>query len=342
MSLAKKWKESPLVSLVVTLIAIGSTTFGFVQYFAALREHRLNEKHALEVESLKAEIASFKLSLTDQEAFDLKSLVLKIGDSNSVPASSQFFADDSFYAVRSTDHWNYQMSSESDYYKQANIELGMGEAVEQAAKQALVHVWKADDPIMIGVGDGEIIRLQPSILVQRMDDRKLAMALGINPNELATNRQFDRQDFVSTSAAPVGETYNDVAQYRSDKNPAAKNPMESVFHALREDRTGKYFQLFSFQQFQASLISESLHYSLNRVQKSGDMLYAQSSTRFDDAMVDGRRRDRYYLHQEDFFIADQNQVYLIRMTVPSSEPVVGQNQRAEMTRWIQQFRIVRD
>jgi hypothetical protein len=336
MSLAKKWKESPVISLLIVCLTIGSGVFGVTEFFHAQRSSGIRGQYDAKIAELQTQLAAVNLNVANGHSLGVDSLILKTGAAGTIPANSDFFKTESFYAPKTTSFWNYQSKTEGQMYRDFGIQLQVDKQVQNAANQIPIHMWTADQNFSI-LHDGENLDLKPMIVVQRMTDQQMAMTLGI---EAAPK--------IVASMTPEKESLSSIfqnASFRKNNSPQPEvaNPSSQkqvVFDALREDRAGKYFQMLSFMQLQSALASPNTSYLLNQLQKDGDVVHGQSSLVLRKAIVNGQNIDIFYLHFDEIYIADSNGLYIIRMTVPSTEPVVNQELRAEMIGWLQGFRVI--
>ncbi len=320
MSLAKKWKESPVISLIVVCIAIGSGIYGITEFLNAQQTAQLTHKYETKISQLHSQLASINLQVSGAQGLDIKNLLVRTGDSSAIPVGSKFFQQNSFYALNSTDYWRHQSITEAQMYAQSGVEFT--DDLMDRAKQVRVDQWTAGTPQTLMIG-AEQIQLQPNIFVQRIDQRQIATSVGVEET-----RQVD--------AKPSGlRSAFQNASHRA--NTARKN---SVVNSLLQDPAGKYFCIISTERIQNSLQSGQTSYLLNKIQKDSNTLFAQSSMVFHDVMIDGRHVPKYYLHFEEIYIESQGQLYLIRFTIPTEQPVVDQKTRAENVRWLEKFRIV--
>ena len=328
MSLTEKWKDSPIVSLVAACIAIGSGIFGVVEYFGAQKVDRINQSHENEIHELKAQLASVQMELVDEDAIDVRSLVLKTGDRQTIPDESKFFKTDSFYAQKNSSDWSYSEQTERSYYQQSGVAEHLDSAALNAAGGNRIHVWRSGKPVQIQQG-AETIQVGMMVTVQRLDDQALARSMGLGTDNQAV-------------AVPEKPGLKSIFQNAGAQKVIKEDSSTRVaYQAFQFDRAGKFFQIMSFLSLSSSLQSPQVNYSLNRVQKIGDTVYAQATTSLDYVRVNETMQERFYLHSEELYIADGSEIYLVKMVVPSADPVVNVGQRSKLVSWLQRFRIIR-
>lgn len=327
-TLLERLERHPLKVFLVLCSGIASAAYGVTHFLFQQKAAALAEQHQREVARLEGELARFSHGLSLSSHFDVSQIVVPASECNSLPDETHYFSFDGFYAPQGNGDWTYEETSENAVARMITGETYEGTVLEHAASLVPVHLWSAE-PLYEVEHEGTQTRLRPMIMVQRFPVPKLQQLLGATP------------DTGSVQLASF-ETGDGADKKRNRATFADGNAGEpkSLFDSMLEDLTGRFFQFHMWLELGATLESPGTSFRLERVQKSEDLLYTSSRTVFRNAVVHGEALPEFNIHTEMILASTQRGLYMIKIVIPSPEPVLRESDAARINQWLVNLKIL--
>ena len=89
-------------------------------------------------------------------------------------------------------------------------------------------------------------------------------------------------------------------------------------------------------------ISPKFDYEVLKLQKIGNVLYAQYRSVFSEVSVGGKPFDKYYLYQEVMIITTEKDLFFVETRIPTSERVPRDIYFGHTAQWLGEFAILRN
>lgn len=123
------------------------------------------------------------------------------------------------------------------------------------------------------------------------------------------------------------------------EEPKAKGIVEKLERIYKKDVLGTWLTFQLSQVFVIGVITE-IHTKLISVQrgKEGDILELNLLSTFEGVAVDGEQREKYYLIWRSLFFNDGDDLYILRIMVPSLDPGCNED-FTFIDAWLKEFRI---
>lgn len=317
MSLKDKLEKSPMISLVIVCTAVGSAVFGVAQYFHNQQINKIEQNHAAKLLAFEAQLAQIQMGIDDRGSFNLQEISQSKSSAASIPSSSQYFIEDNFYAIRNDSEWSYTQTTENELMARISGKSFDDSFLDGAATLVPVHLWSKKESFNMR-HESEQTQMSPMIMVQRISFDHLRKLLGYSNN--GTQSQIQ------------------PASYRESHDSEAT--VNQLFEKVTDDLTGKFFQFQTWIALGQSLNSPKTRHQLNRVQKLEDALYSESTIVMQDAIVNGQNLPAFFVHNQMILISNEKGLYFIKIIQPSTEPVLRENDRADINRWLGHLRII--
>lgn len=327
-SLLERLERHPLKVFLVLCSGIASATYGVTHFLFQQKAAALAEQHQREVARLEGELARFSHGLSLSSHFDVSQIVVPASECNSLPDETHYFSFDGFYAPQGNGDWAYEETSENAVAHMITGETYEGTGLEQAASLVPVHLWSAETLFEVE-HEGVRTRLRPMIMLQRFPVPKLQQLLGATPDngsvQLASFESAVRDNNKITKA--------------SSSDGMVGEP-KSLFDSMLEDLTGRFFQFHMWLELGATLESPGTSFRLERVQKSEDLLYTSSRTVFSNAVVNGKALPEFNVHSEMILASTPRGLYMIKIVIPSPEPILRESDAAKINQWLLNLKIL--
>ena len=271
MGLKEKLENNIIIILVGVVITTTGITFGVNQYFVGQKTDLLKTEHDQDIRELESKLASIQRGISDNYFLDVRTFQLKGEDypSSAIPTDSEFFSEDSFYAIRSLENWKYSKTSEAELVATL-IGEELPEQYSKLARTMPIHLWRGNDELEIK-GHDSFVKMFPYALIQKIPYSKLGTLVGAGINFLEEDELPLEED----------ETVQDLIA-----------DFEDLF---RGDALGTLFTLLLNAQLAGALMSPQTEFRIVTIQKVGNVLYAHMLITLKDLEVNGVFYDKYYI-----------------------------------------------
>ena len=310
--------KSPVVALFVVCTAVGSAVFGVTRYFHQQEISKIEQEYETRIGQTESQLARMQVGIGEAPDFDVQQVVCSFSETVSLPESSNWFAEDSFYAVQSDESWSYSQTTEGELFRMIS-----GQSLEETelagvADLVPLHLWTGPERLAVS-HEGEQLQMMPMILLQRIPLEKLRQLTGMaNVEPQSVVRQASFESTVDEQGNP------------------------ELYHAILDDMTGKFFQFQMWLELGQSLNSPRTSHSLKRVQKLSNTLYSQSTTVMKQAEVNGRDIPALYVHNQMILISNRDGLYFVKIVLPTTEPALRNSTMAAVNGWLANLRIIVD
>ena len=328
MNLKETIENNIIIVLVTVSVAVAGTTFSVVNYHN--NQKLLNLEHSLNIKckKLESKIASIERDVPGIKHFDIRGMFLPQSETSAIDPALSYFKDDRFYASKTDEYWKYSHTNEIELMELIlgkKLDSGPFKILAQKAKKFPIHLWKTDETITM-IRDGEKTNWFPHIFLQRISNDKIGEIIGVGTSFAEWIGEDDDFDF---NDEDLNQT-EDVEKF-----------LEAMNKAFYTDAAGMFFLFQNLISFQSSIISPNETYRIKKIQKLGNILYSQYVTEYSDVEVSGNNTT-VYLQQELMIVSERDDFYLIKITLPSTEPNARIPAYAHINSWLSDIKFVRN
>jgi hypothetical protein len=323
MALREKIDNNIITVLVVVSIAVAGTTFLVVNYWNEQQLNNLEQFKNFELAKLESKLASIERDVPGIKYFDVRKILYSANNANTISPTLNYFENDEFYAPKSDEYWSYSKTNEIEFLKQVTGKGIYGGLFDVYLSKYPVHLWEANETFEM-INQEKIFNLFPYIFLQKLSYHDLRKILRV---WVSYDRwRMERHDYVFNE--------EDLKQSTdTDEN------LMNITQAIHDDPVGFLFSSLSSLGFQSSVKSSNETYTIKKVQKKENVLYSQSTTKYAGVKVSGEITT-VYVQQEIMIISDKKGIYLIKIYLPSKEPVVRNFVYANVNNWLTSVKLL--
>ena len=318
--IADQIEKHPIRVIAVACMTVASAVFAVTQYFHLQHVQHLADFHAADIAKFETQLARLQVGVDGDGFLDVNNLIVESSEPEAIPSESTFYPFDSFYALESDANWKYRKTTEEQLLREISGLSYESVGLKEAAELAPVHMWASKNSFDV-IHEGTRSSVPTMILVQRFPIPKLEQLF-----QMLTHSETEQNEKPNVLQVSYNET-------DSDEN-------ERLVDSFMDDLTGKFFQFQLWLDLGVTINSRLTSHQLNRVNKLDDVLYSNSTVIMREAIVDGKDVPAFYLHNEMILISNQQGLYLIKIVLPSTEPIVRQSSSASVKRWLSSLKIV--
>lgn len=322
MSLKSRIENHIVLVVISACVTTGGTVFAISQYFNNQSLARAEESAEIEHSQLETRLASIERGLAKDSYLDIRQLLRTASDDTIISRDQGYFPIDRFYALREIKGWQYQHISEAQYEmslsaRKSNINFVSTETkVLQAHK---LHLWRGNKTFHVQ-SNGLDQQWYPHILVQRLS--------------------LDDFDAISKVAGHEAKEQINSEQQRIVLDEKQVNQqLKQLSKVVRDDIIGTLFYFQINQTFLESIGNADIKSKLIKSQKLGNVLYAQFMTEISNTKVNKIPVSRFYLRYELILISTQQDIYLVKILVPSFEPAPRDKMASDINSWLSALKI---
>ncbi len=369
MTTAKERIENNVfVVVVVSSLAVGGTVAGVQEYFLKKEKESLNQSHTSEVKRLTnntdAVISDLKTRLMsvkrrvgedseyqDVSEFSITSSMVKgLNQDFTAYSSNRVFVD-----IPETGEWKHKATKKIELISA----LFGNEISEEDVKNTPfsdvmtlpIDLWVQDSYVGVSLKSqgvfGEKImalRLQPYLYVQVFDSdsiRKMSSLIAsLAEEDSEEDDDVDKALLAVVNLLESNENQlpeSDIVEIRLKEK---EELMENFSNIFNEDLASVVMMGDFMDSYMLSLSNVGVSFSLDSVQKQGNVLYMQSQVRFKEGEsleVEGEKNYAVW-DKETFFVGGRDYSVLIQASVPSFD---GRSEHHSWIReWLSKFRVV--
>jgi hypothetical protein len=262
------------------------------------------------IDELDRSLSSIQRSLgSDTEYYDVGSLLVTPEEAGSLPETSLFYPEDSFYALDASQAtgWTYEVTTELRVTAEllGITEQQLRENLESQSVDAWtrfpVHLWRLG-------GDRPISFFDPS------QDKRV----DLHPRTEVYVQRVSHDDYLDLVTASLSESVADAVRASFARDPAGWVLQDQL--ALEIGSSG------------------GLRPRIDSLQKKDALAYARVETTLPDVQEDGRELKEYYWSREWLLISGDDDLYLVKLFVADDDhrsPDYG-----SMGVWLDAFRVL--
>jgi hypothetical protein len=314
-----KIEKNPFFVLIGYVVVSVVISAGVQQYFYKQKTDLASAKCQAAVEDANSKLASIKRGISGSEYFDLRKLLYSGTDPVDLPERAKFFPSDQFYADLDDSDWDYSMTTEMGLLSLFGevIKTEVPEKLRPVVTAAPVHLWRGKTTY--DVKGSDVGRLFPFISVAKTPLSSISQAVA----SLATDEDLTK--LASTASLSKGDSASVFA-----------SKLDKIF---RGDVVGSllYYQMDAEED--ASMSSPEMGFYIVEMQKVGNVLYCQTLVTMKDMTVGGRSYPLYYIRREVMIVSTAENVYVVTIFVPSSDPAPRGKIFSAVNSWLSAFRI---
>jgi len=323
-------EDHPIIALIVATAAAGSVIYGVVNHETTTRIQILQDTHKQETATLERQlngkIADLEQQLTrirrglgkSGDLLDVRNFVLIKKEDMRLHADrlarAKYWKDEKFYAAvpENGSQWKYTKMSTSEFIGKLLMADPKSIAAQQTTmlKEIPLHVWSR--PTTYTIERSPVIkRAFPYVNVR-----------------FIPNSQFEK----------LANTKADADVQRLQQKEALAEPS---LLALQSSWIGDASGAFLALQLKEELLEPAPNVTswLAKLQKLGNVVYAQIDTVLEDVRVNGVDSQEFYLSRELFIISTIKGLYVIKTCLPSADLRVQEDDAAWITNWFNSFLI---
>jgi hypothetical protein len=347
--------------VVVVAVGAGGTVFGVANYFFERQKEELEAKHDIQltkielqnksnVETLTSRNRSIERRLGNQKYLDIQTFFKE--QPQSTTPTPIYISDVEIFAPDYRDRWIYAKTTEAAIIEEISG-LTLDSSVKELLQKVPVHQWRGRDEFSV---EGVVLKkLFPYILVQVTPSNMLseivggaAKLRGPDPDlsekvtvPITASPEIDQQSKESVEVSTKEQGQNDVPTKGKEQGDEAgqKKDTESIKHMVsffQSDLTGTFFvtQLMGLMGIAAD---PHITFSLRNIQKVGPVLYAQVVLKFDDIVVNGKKKQKLFLVREYYLISKENDLLVLETNVVSEVPSFVGGYFDDVNQWLAAF-----
>ena len=317
--------ENHIVLIVISAcVTTGGGVFAVSHYFYGQSLARSEELAQLETEKLESRLASIERGLSKDSYLDIRQLLRPATDDSILSKEQSYFPIDRFYANREINRWQYENISEAQYSLSLQGKKSKTTFVStelDVLKSNMLHLWRGTDSFLVQTKN-IAMRWYPHILVQRVS----------------------LDDFNAMTKQSVRETATQMkAELNIDLDDKTVNQqLDQLSEMVHDDIVGMVFHLQLDSTFKESIENPDIRSRLVKNQKLGNVLYAQFLTEYQHPKVNKTEVQRFYLRHELILISTQNDIYLVKIVVPSYEPAPRRKMTSDINNWLASLKVAID
>jgi hypothetical protein len=305
-------------AVVVSLLCGAVVAFSIAEYIYSQKINAIDTMHSLELERIQSRLASIRRRLGEKEFFDVTNLIVSQGMTVSkVPSSAKYFQSDGFYAMQGESHWVYSQVSEYEFIK---LIYPSFTDLPPSFPVLPLHLWRGENVASgegLGFGVGEVTRLFPYIIVERIPYERFGEIIG-----WARSTELTMENAVL------------------EKGLSSEQLIAQLERIFRGDAAGSILSSLLMQQFVTQAIVKNVQVDLVEIQKVGNTVYVQILIITKDVEVDQTHYSSYYQRNELLLVSTKDSVYLVQTSVPSQDPLPRDEYFQWVTEWLSNFAIV--
>jgi len=308
-----------LFGCVVTSVVISA---GVQQYFYKQRADLANAKCQAAVEDANSKLASIERGISGSDYLDLKKLLYTSADPLNLPEKAHFFSTDQFYASSSDSDWDYSSTTELGFMGLLG-EMAIRDiprSMREIASLQPVHLWKSKTAYDVK-GSDQFETLFGCITLERIPISRMRETFKLRA------QMADEESESRTSSIPIS------------KDDTPEKWVANLDRVFMGDVVGFVFSSSMKMQEHASLYSPEMGFYIVKMQKVGNVLYCQTLVTLKDVTVNGKPYHLYYIRYELLIVSTPENVYVVTIFVPSSDPAPRGKIYSAVNSWLSTFRI---
>jgi hypothetical protein len=309
--------DNKIIQAIVIIIAIAGASVWICNIIYSNKIDLIESYYEAKLIKCNDGFASIQRSMIDGKAdyFDLNSILVESDENIDNRNEKRYFETDEFYALEDSSYWQFNLGDEFEQMIARSSTTGeIALRKLQAANDIpqTIYQWKGKDVYEISdfllAGRKIETYFNDRIMFQRMNIDSLflfGVALGDLEENLTERAEFEedmKRSFISSAIFDM--IY--MANYLSD-NAQSEN--------------------------------KRLSYEIQNIQKQNNSLYVRIQITFYDLTVKGKLRSKFYYVNEMISWIDTNSIYVLNISSPSFEKL---NINPEVSRWLNNFKIIRD
>lgn len=322
MSLSKRTKE--IIGVIGAIVLVGSTSAGVVKFFEKQVKDHLISQHTTEIQNLTRRMGTIERRLgSDDDYLDVRKLWVDEDHVAKHLQTSIYYPDDEFYAANHRNdesHWIYEKTTDQEFLERL-IQNEKILTVLRSSNAYPIHLWRGE-PMQEITGTDLIRSVFPAITVQRFP-------MGNYTSEIQKGLKEGMQ---------IGGKITRFTLEDNKKDELLKT-LENYFMS---DVALKLFILHYSVMEGFNNISPKFDYEVLKLQKIGNVLYAQYRSVFSEVSVGGKPFDKYYLYQEVMIITTEKDLFFVETRIPTSERVPRDIYFGHTAQWLGEFAILRN
>lgn len=303
---------------ITVIVSIMGVVVGVMRYFEGERIATLKRQYDAEIAKLTRGVGTIERRLgSEAEFLEVRNLWLDATQVAEALPEATYHSNDGFYAPSHGDRWVYELTTDHAVLKRQLKAERIKQLLSVVPAQP-IHIWRGKTTYKV-TGNDLYKSLVLSVSVQRLSHRKFSELIKAGVDEGIKLR--DTKKLVTAmERAQLVERLN--ADFRRD---AAVN------------------LFFSSYQLSAafSMVDKKTSFELIRLQKLGNVLYAQFLTTFGDVNVGGQKFSEYYIWSELILISTEGDIYIVGTSVPTGDPAKRHRYFADVTQWLAEFAVLK-
>jgi hypothetical protein len=310
MTAKERIQNHPLVYLISSAVLVSTIVAGVLQFLCGERVNLVNRKYELELNKRDLQIASIRRGLEDKEYLDIRTFIHPASQKLTVklPKTSKYFEHDGFYASGDQSHWSYEKTTEAGLF--LVLEGRPPEApIARLMGTYPLHLWRSKSELSVE-GHPKFEKLFPFITLERIPTEVYRSLVGIGAS-------------LATSGMPLSE----------QQERGFQDFIGQLDKTFRGDVAGTMLAMHLSAGFLQAVESPQTKVELVEVQKVGNVVYLQWLTTLKDVVVAGDKHSEYFLREEYVIVSTPESLYLISVSIPSTDPTA----RDPAYRWVDEW-----
>ena len=309
--------QKKFFAVIAAIILVAGAVVGVMRYFESEKLAALTRNYDTKIADLTRRIGTIERRLGDKGEFlDVRNLWLDAAGVTQHLPDAKYHSVDSFYAINDRTVWSYELTTDHVVLTRRLREDRIRGLLQISPPQR-IHVWR--------------------VATYRVTGNELYKALVSG---------------VSLQRIPRG-TLSELIKEGVEEGLRLMPPEERLTLKKKEELVEQLNVFFlsdgamnlflaSYQLSRALAMNDTkISFELVRLQKLGNVLYAQYLTTLRDVKVEGQQFGKYYIWSEAILISTERDIYVVETTVPTGEPAKRDRHFSDITQWLGDFAVLR-
>ncbi|WP_345240389.1 hypothetical protein [Nibrella saemangeumensis] len=280
-----------------------------------------------QIDKYQNQLSSIERRLGGPDLMDLNKLIMRNGDP--APINSGYNQEGGFYATNSS-FWKYKLSNPAEM-----ILVNNGQQVPEEIKDL------SDIPIYVWYGEPKYNFSDPSLdnnVVVRIDTLDKDLKIGSHPDSTVTIlRNIQRIYQPTISMNWVKRSRYSIQKMQKEDHKV----VESVgFDIISDDELLGRTLYFNLSVLLDHWPEADIDRQIISVQKKENIIYARALEVIKNIKINGKHYERFYVWKENLLICTKDNLYDIKIEIPSDEPLRKGQSFAQVSDWFGSFAVV--
>lgn len=324
MSLKSRVENHFLLILLSACASTGGAVYAVAHFFHSRAINIAEQSHELEQDELESRLASIERGVKGQKRLDIRKLIRTSDDSSIIGKYQTYFPGEQFYAQKNISGFDHQEISELQYHR---LLAGFNARNAFVSSDGLggvpinLHLWRNSKDFKVQTKN-HTSHWFPHFCFQKMSRNQVNQLSRLGANEAVS--ELESKHKIRLDAESVGRQ------------------LEQLANVMADDIVGMFFYHQLSVCFDEAIADPQISTRLVKNQKLGNVLYAQFRTQYNDVKVNQRVRKAFYVHHEVILLSTADDIYLVKIVIPSYEPAPRNEMHARVNLWLSSLQIAVD